>query len=162
MLNLSTLPVLKLAVLTTRPSSFMCVSAAEHRAAEQYSKTGRTKSRKHLSMSNLSLKTRQDLLKIRRIWEASLEIKRRCFSKVILESHVTPNISRSSESCTVLPVVNGGYWGCILCGLETIIVLVLLTFNFILQKSHRSLTLPRPRLRNSATATLTPGNAQQL
>ena len=33
---------------------FMGESAAEHHTAEQYSKIGRTKSRKHLSRSNLS------------------------------------------------------------------------------------------------------------
>ena len=48
-------------------------------------------------------------------------------------------------------------WGCIVQDLETIIVLVLLAFNFIPQRSHYSLTLPRSRIRDSATATLTPG-----
>ena len=42
--------------------------------------------------------------------------------------------------------------------LETIIVLVLLAFNFIPQRSHHSLTLPRSRIRDSATVTLTPGD----
>ena len=78
-------------------------------------------------------------------------------SKVILESHVTPNITRSSNSfSTVPPIVNGGDGGCIVRDLETIIVLVLLAFNFIPQRSHHPLTLPRSRIRDSATATLTP------
>ena len=42
--------------------------------------------------------------------------------------------------------------------LETIIVLVLLAFNFIPQRSHHSPTLPRSRVRDSATAGLTPGD----
>ena len=42
--------------------------------------------------------------------------------------------------------------------LETIIVLVLLTFNFIPQRSHHSLTLPRSPIRDSATVTPTPGD----
>ena len=42
--------------------------------------------------------------------------------------------------------------------LEIIIVLVLLTFNFIPQRSHQSLTLPRSRISDSATVTLTPGD----
>ena len=42
--------------------------------------------------------------------------------------------------------------------LETIIVLVLLAFNFVSQRSHHSPTLPRSRIRDSATATLTPGD----
>ena len=55
-----------------------------------------------------------DLLKIPSLWEAALETKRRCFSKVILESNVTPNITRLSDSfCTVPPIVNRGDWGCI-------------------------------------------------
>ena len=40
--------------------------------------------------------------------------------------------------------------------LETIIVLVLLVFNFMSLKSHHSLTLPRYRFRDSAFVTLTP------
>ena len=42
--------------------------------------------------------------------------------------------------------------------LETIIVLVFLTFNFIPQSSHHSQTLTRSLLNYSATATLTPGD----
>ena len=38
--------------LTARSSNFRCVSAAENHTAEQYSKTGRTKPRKHLSTSS--------------------------------------------------------------------------------------------------------------
>ena len=89
-----------------RSSSSRCVSAAEHHTAEQYSKTGKTKPQKHLPMSNLSWKTRQDFLKIPSLWEAALETEWRCFSKVNLESNVTPNISRSSDSfSTVLSMV---------------------------------------------------------
>ena len=56
------------------------------------------------------------------------------------------------------PIVNGGDWGCIVRDLETITVLVLLAFNSILQRLHHSLTLPRSRFRDSAIATLTPGD----
>ena len=81
---------------------------------------------------------------------------------VILESNVTPNKIRSSDSFSkVPPIVNGGDWGCIVRDLKTIIVLVLLAFNFIPQRSHHSLTPPRSRIRDSATATLTTGDAQQ-
>ena len=59
-----------------------------------------------------------------------MEIERRCFSKVILESNVTHNITKSSDSfSTVLPIINSGDWGCIVRDLEAIIVLVLLAFN---------------------------------
>ena len=91
------------------------------------------------------------------LWEAALETEWRCFSKVILESNVTPNIIRLSDSfSTVPPIVNGGEWGWIMHDLETIKVLVLLAFNFIPQRSHHSLTLPRSRIKDSATVTLTP------
>ena len=40
--------------------------------------------------------------------------------------------------------------------LETIIVLVLLAFNFISQRSHHSITFTRSWLRDFATETLTP------
>ena len=109
-------------------SSLRCVSAAEHHTAEQYFKTGRTKPRKHLPRSNLSWNTRLDFLKIPSLWEVAMETERRCFSNVILESNVTPNISRSSDSyCTVPPIVNGGDWGCTVRHLETIMIRDLVT-----------------------------------
>ena len=43
-------------------------------------------------------------------------------------------------------------------GQETITVLVLLAFNFIPQRSHHSLTLPRSRFRDSATVGQTAGD----
>ena len=150
-------PVKQLAPLTTRSSSQRW--AAEHQTAEQYSKTGKTKHIKHVPRSNLSWNTCQDFLKIPSHWEAALETGWRCFSKVILESNVPPNITRSSDSfSTVLPIVNAGDWECIVRDLETIIVLALVAFNFIPQRSHHSLTFMRSRLRDSATATLRPGD----
>ena len=66
-------------------------------------------------------------------------------------------MSRSSDSFSAVPpIVTAGDWGCIVRDLETIIVLVLLAFNFIPQKSHHSLTFMRSRHRDSATATLMP------
>ena len=126
----NTPPVRNRASLTARSSSLRCVSVAEHQTAEQYSKTGRTKPRKHLPRNDLSWNTRQEFLNIRNLSEAAMETERRCFSKVILESNVTHNIIRSSGSFSTVPsIVNRGDWGCILLDLETIIVLVLLAFN---------------------------------
>ena len=72
-------------------------------------------------MSNLSWNTRQDFLKIPSLWVAYLETERICFSKVNLESNVTPNISRSSDSFSTVPsMVNGIDWECIVRDLETI------------------------------------------
>ena len=96
------------APLTAPSSSLRCVSAAQHQTAEQYSKTGRTKPRKHLPRSDLSCNTRQDFLKIPSLYEAALETERRCFSKVNFESNVTPKITRSPDSfSTVPPIANG-------------------------------------------------------
>ena len=52
----------------------------------------------------------------------------------------------------------GGDWGCIVCDLESIIVLVLLAFNFMAQRSQHSLTLPRSGFRDSVIVTRTPGD----
>ena len=47
-----------------------------------------------------------------------------------MESNVTHNITRSSDSFSIVPpIVNRGDWGCIVGDLETIIVLVLIAFN---------------------------------
>ena len=63
----------------------------------------------------------------------------------------------SDSFSTVPPIVNGGGdWGCIMCDLETITVL--LAFNFIPQRSHHSLTITRSWLRDSAAVTLMPGD----
>ena len=74
--------------------------------------------------------------------EAALETDRKCFSNVILESNVNLNQTRWSDSISTVPQnVNGGDCGCIVSDQENIIVLVLLAFNVILQRSHHSLTL---------------------
>ena len=127
-------------------------------------KLAKTKPQKYLPMSNLSWNSRQDFLKIPCLWEAALETERRCFSKVNLESNVTPNISRSTDSCSTVPsMVNGGGWGCIVRDLETIIVLVLLEFNSIPQRSpHHAFTLTRSRFMDSVTVTRTPGDGTKL
>ena len=97
----------------------------------------------HFLKSDQSWNTRQGFLKIQSLCEAALETGRRCFSNIILESNVTSNITRSSDSfSTVPPIVNGGDWGCIVRDLETIIEVVLLAFNFIPVRSHHSNKFP--------------------
>ena len=72
------------------------------------------------------------------------------------------NITRPSYSFSTVPAIaNGDDCGCIARDLDTIIVLALLALNFILQRSHSSLALPRSRFRDSATATLMPGDMAQ-
>ena len=81
------------------------------------------------------------------------------FLKVILESNVTLNITRSSDSLsTVLSIVYRGNWGCTVRDLGPIVVLVLLAFSFIPQRSNYSLTLPRSQIGDSTNVTLTPGD----
>ena len=53
--------------------------------------------------------------------------------------------SLSDKISTVPPIINMGDWVCIVRDLKTILVLVLLAFNFIPQGSHHSLTLLRAR-----------------
>ena len=102
-------PVRNRTPLTTRSSCLRRVSATDHHTAEQYSKTGWTKPWTRLTSSDLSWNTRQDFLKIPSLWEAALETERRYFSNVILKSHVTTNIKRSSDSfSTGPPIVIGG------------------------------------------------------
>ena len=93
----------------------------------------RTKPGKHFPRICLSWNTCQDFNKIPSLWEAALETERRCFSKVFLESNVTPNIARSSDSLFQYSSANS-----FVCDLEIIIVLV--SFHFIPQRSHHSLT----------------------
>ena len=98
----NTAPVKKHSLLPTQSSSLRCISAAEHHTTEQYSKTVSRKLVKHISRSTLSRKTRQDFLKIPSLWEAAQETEWRSFWNVILESNVTPNISRSWVSFMTL------------------------------------------------------------
>ena len=93
----SNTPVKKQSPLTLRSDGLRCASVTDHHISENYSKTGGTKPRKHLPRINLSWNTRRDFLKIPSLREVALETKRRCFSKVILESNVTPNISRHTQ-----------------------------------------------------------------
>ena len=76
-------PSQKPAPQTARSSSLRYVSAAEHQTAEKYSKTGRTKPRKHLPASDLSWKTHQDFLKIqvfeKLLWKPSEDTSQRSF-----------------------------------------------------------------------------------
>ena len=77
-----------------------------------------------------------------------------------MESNVSQNIqvSRLLQHSAANSSSIGGDWGYIVRDLETIIVLVLLAFNFIPHRLHHSLTLLRSRFNDSATATLTSGD----
>ena len=102
----------------------MCVSAAEHHTAEQYSKTAGQKSESisqeaiyHGTLARTS--SRYQVFE-QLLWKPSEDASQRSS-----ESNLTPNKTRSSDSfSTVPPIVNGGDRGCIVRDLETIIVLV--------------------------------------
>ena len=64
----------------------------------------------------------------------------------------------SDSFSTVTSMVDGDDWGCIVRDLETIIVLVLLAFNFIPQLLHHAFTLTRSRFRDSAILSRAPGD----
>ena len=51
--------------------------------------------------------TRQDFLKMPSLWGPAMEIERKYFSNVILESNITPNIRSSDSFSRVPPIVNG-------------------------------------------------------
>ena len=148
----NSLPLKKLAPLTTRSSSSRCVSAAEHHTAEQQSKTCRTKPIKHLPRSNLSSNIRQNFFKIPSLWEAALETERRCFTEAILESNVIPNISRSTDSFSTVPPIVNGVTGDALC----------VIFRFYPQKVTPLTNLAKVTVLDSTTVTLMPyGISQQ-
>ena len=116
----------KPATLTSLSSSLRCESAAKHRTAEQYSKTDRTKLQKDFKRSDRSWNTCQDFHIIPSLWAAALETEQWWFSKVILTSKVTHNITRSADSFnTVASTVYGVNRGWTVRDLETIIVFVL-------------------------------------
>ena len=154
MLHSNTPQVKEQAALTTRSSSLRHILVAELYTEEQYSKTGKAKPRKHLPRSNLSWNTRKEFFKILSLWEAAQETERRCFPTVFVESNATPRISRSSNSFSTV-LLNEGDWGYIVGDLETIVVSILVASNFVPHRSHHTLTLPKSRFMNSATATLT-------
>ena len=116
----NTPPVRNRAPLFARSSSLRCVSAAEHQTARTILQNWQEKTSKASPRCDLSWNTRQDFLKIPSLCEAALETERRCFSKVIFEWNVTPNITRSSDSFSTVPlIVNGGDRGCTVRDLET-------------------------------------------
>ena len=71
---------------------------------------------------------------IQSLWAAPLELEQRCFSKVLLASIITLNITRSSDSASL------AQYHPELMGLAFIVLLVL-SFKFIYNRSHHLLTL---------------------
>ena len=70
-------------------------------------------------------------------------------TKIHLKSHLGikchfQNIKVIRPLRTVPQIFNGGDWGCNVRDLETIILLVLLAFNFFPQKSHQSHQISNP------------------
>ena len=131
----------------------ICGRAPQCRTALQ---NWQEKTQKLLPRRSRSWNTCQGFLKIPSRCQAALESER-CFSKVILESNVTPNITRSSDSfSTVPPIVYEGDLGCIVRELETIKVFLLLGFKFTQKRLQNSLTFTRLRLTDSYCNSITP------
>ena len=91
-------PAIKQAPLTTRSSSLRCVSAAEHHTAEQYSKTGKTKPQKASPNEQFIMEYPPGLPRDTKSLRSCSEDQAKMLLKGKLESNVTPNISRSSDS----------------------------------------------------------------
>ena len=122
-----------------------------------------TKPRKHHPRDDLSWNTCQDLytIVIHSLLEAALDRV-----KMLLKYHLGINCySQYNKVVRLLqyvpPIVNSGDWGCVVRDMQTMIVFVFLAFNFIPQRSHHSLTLPRSRIRDSATVTISPEESRQ-
>ena len=99
----------------------------------------------------IALNTCKDFLKIPSLWEAAGNQPKMLLNQLGIKCP-------SDSFITVLPIVNGGDWGCIVHDLETIIVLVLLSFYFITQSSHHSITSLWSWFSDSATVTLMSGD----
>ena len=99
-------PSLKSCTPDCRVQYLNYVSADKDHTIAQYSITGRITHRKHLTGSDLLINTLREFLKIQSR-EPGMGTMQRCFSKVILVSNCTSNISRSSDFfSTVQPRVN--------------------------------------------------------
>ena len=94
----------------------------------------------------------QDTKSLRSYWKPSKDASQKLsWNQKSLPIYQVIRLLHSDSFSTLPPIVNGG-------DLETIIVLVLLAFNFILQRSHHSIILPRSLFGDSATVTLTTGD----
>ena len=146
----------KLAPLTTRSTSLRCVhicSRAPH--CRTVLKTSKDKTLK--ASPKEIIKYSIGLPQITKALRGCSGNQRRYFSKVILESNVTPNIctkvtrlhKHSSE-------VNGGDRGCIVWAMETIIVFSPSRIQFRSPNGTPLTNLAEVTIRDSATVTLTP------
>ena len=95
--------------------------------------------------------TRQDFLMVPTLWAAAMETERRCFSKVILASNVTPSITISADNFSKVPANQWG-WLVMNCAWPgDYHSLSLIAFTFIPHRLHRILTMYRLRFRDSWT-----------
>ena len=152
----STQPAKKLPPLTTGFNCLRCGSAYEHNTAEQYSKTGKTKRRKHLTIEAIGYEILFWIFKCSR-YQAFAKLFMKQNGDDSQRSSLTSNLTQNIKVCrlrTASPRVNWGERRCILRDLETIIVLAFISFNLNSRRSHHWLTLLKSWFRNSATATL--------
>ena len=128
-------------VRTVRVCNPHSVSTAEHHtAAEQYTKTCRTKPLKQLSKSHVSWKTHKDFVKIPKFGYSGNRSKMLLESLLRIQCHC---ISISSESfSTVLQIVIAGDWDAL--------------WMTVWMVSNHSLTMWLSRGTDSATITLSP------
>ena len=154
MLNSSTSPARKLAQMTT-------LSKSQRFLRKPWSVV-EVKSPEALHQERRIMQCSSGLLKIPSLWEAALETERRCVSKVILSSNVTPKISRSTLRLYRLlqNSATQSYWerlGMHGAWPEDYHCLSLARMHSCSIKVNNQLTLLRSLIRNSATTILSSG-----
>ena len=133
MLQSNTPPVRNQAPLTARSSSLRCECVTEHHIAQQYPKTGRTKSPKASPKKRSIMEHSPGLPQDTKSLRSCSGNRAKILLKYHLRINITPNITRESKSLSIVPpIVNGGDCGCIVRDLETIIVLVTRTTAFLM------------------------------
>ena len=168
MLHSNAPPVKKRDPLTTRSSILRCVSAAEHHQGLGTALKNSTP--KHAGQNAESISQEEIchvmLARTSSIYakslRSSLETERRYSQKSSWKQMSLPIIFPLDSVSAAPTIVNGDGWGRVVRDLKTIIVLVLLAFNFTPQRSHYSPTRPRLQFSDAATVTLTAGMAYQI
>ena len=151
-------PLNRLTWPTTRSTNDRWEVAADIQTGEQYSSTRSINAQKHLATTATSRKTLMFFLKIPTLIEAEAAFALTCFSKVNLESRMTPEIINSETISTTEPsMTKSGNKGSTVREWEISIPLVLLGFNNIPHLLHQSLITAKSSFNDVATDDLSRG-----
>ena len=140
---------------TTLSSNNRWEFAADIQTCKQYSCIGSTNAQKHLATTAISQKTPIVFLKMQTPLEAEAAIALICFSKINLETRMTPKIFNSETIFTTEPsMTKSGNKGSTVWEREISIPLVLLAFTSIPHLLHQSVIIAKSSFNNSATDAL--------